>query len=123
VLLYELLTAETPFRKDTVRGAGPEEIRWLLREVEPPKPSMRLQMMDKWVGVVAMRRQADPSGLVRQVQGDLDCIVMKCLEKDRERRYESPAALAMDVLRHLQNQPIQARPPSVSYRALARPAK
>jgi eukaryotic-like serine/threonine-protein kinase len=115
VLLYELLTGETPFNTETWREAALDEIRRIIRETEPPKPSTRLQTLgDKLVGV-AKRRQAEPANLRRLMRGDLDWIVMKALEKDRRRRYETPDAFASDVARHLNHEPVLASSPSVPY--------
>jgi serine/threonine protein kinase len=115
VLLYELLTGVTPLDKEMLKEAGPEEIRHLLREVEPLKPSARLQTLGDQLSMIAMRRGTDAPSLRRRMRGDLDCIVMKCLQKERPRRYDTPEELAADLARLLKSQPIEARPPSVSY--------
>ncbi len=115
VLLYELLTGETPFDTDTWRQAALDEIRRIIRETEPPKPSTRLQTLGNKLAEVARRRQTEPMALKRSVRGDLDWIVMKALEKDRRRRYETPDAFAGDVSRHLGNEPVLASSPSVPY--------
>jgi eukaryotic-like serine/threonine-protein kinase len=115
VLLYELLTGETPFDTDTWRQAALDEIRRIIRETEPPKPSTRLQTLGNKLAEVARRRQTEPMALKRSVRGDLDWIVMKALEKDRRRRYETPDAFAGDVARHLGNEPVLASSPSVPY--------
>jgi len=116
VLLYELLTGVTPFDAATLHQAGLDEVRRLIREVEPPKPSVRLRTLGDQLTHVAKRRHTDPSALSRQVHGDLDWIVMKSLEKDRGRRYETAAALAEDIQRHLDHQPVLAGSPSAAYR-------
>jgi WD40 repeat protein/serine/threonine protein kinase len=117
VLLYELLTGKTPFDSRRLLAAGLDEIRRIITEEEPPRPSTRLSMLgaDEQT-TVAARRQSDAPKLIGLVSGDLDWIVMKCLEKDRTRRYETADGLALDIQRHLRNQPIVARPPSYPYR-------
>jgi len=115
VLLYELLTGVTPFDSETIRKAAFDELRRLIRETEPPKPSTRLQTLGEKLTEVAKHRHTEPPRLVHSVRGDLDWIVMKCLEKDRRRRYETANGLAMDVQRHLDNEPVVARPPSRLY--------
>jgi serine/threonine protein kinase/tetratricopeptide (TPR) repeat protein len=115
VLLYELLTGETPFDTGMWRQAALDEIRRIIRETEPPKPSTRLQTLGDKLTEVAKRRQTEPLALNRLVRGDLDWIVMKALEKDRRRRYETPDAFASDVARHLSNEPVLASSPSVPY--------
>ncbi len=116
VLLYELLTGVTPFDPETIRNAALDELRRMIRETEPPKPSTRLQTLGEKLTEVARPRQTDAPRLVDRISGDLDWIVMKCLEKDRRRRYETVNGLAMDVQRHLGNEPVVARPPSAGYR-------
>src|SRR6266705_240209 len=116
VLLYELLTGVTPFDIDTFRKAALDEVRRMIRETEPPKPSTRLRTLGDKLPEVARHRHTDPAALSRLIRGDLDWIVMKCLEKDRQRRYETANGLAMDVQRHLENVPVVARPPSNLYR-------
>jgi len=117
VLLYELLTGATPFDVETLHKAGLDEIRRIIREMEPPKPSARLRTLGDRLTDVAQHRHIEPSALSRQVQGDLDWIVMKALEKERSRRYATAAALVEDLQRHLEHQPVQARPPGAVYRA------
>jgi eukaryotic-like serine/threonine-protein kinase len=117
VLLYELLTGKTPFDTKELLKVGLDEIRRTIREEEPPRPSTRLStMLAADLTSAAKRRQTEAPKLIHCVRGDLDWIVMKCLEKDRTRRYETANGLAMDVQRHLQNELVLARPPSVSYR-------
>ena len=115
VLLYELLTGMTPFDAETLRQAALDEIRRMIRETEPPKPSTRLRTLGDKISDVATRRQTEPAALRKLVQGDLDWIVMKCLEKNRRRRYETPDALCQDLHRHLNVQPVTAIPPSFGY--------
>ena len=116
VLLYELLTGTTPFDREQFRTAGYDEIRRIIREEEPPRPSTRLSTLGAAAATVSANRKSDPAGLRRQFRGELDWIVMKCLEKDRNRRYESAAGLAADVKRFLADEPVQACPPSAWYR-------
>jgi serine/threonine protein kinase/WD40 repeat protein/thiol-disulfide isomerase/thioredoxin len=116
VLLYELLTGVTPFDAEIFRKEAMDEIRRMIRETEPPKPSTRLQTLGEKFTEVAKRRDTEPAGLSRLVRGDLDWIVMKCLEKDRKRRYETANGLAADVARHLDSEPVMARPQSNFYR-------
>jgi serine/threonine protein kinase/tetratricopeptide (TPR) repeat protein len=117
VLLYELLTGTTPFDKERLRQAGYDEMRRIIREEEPPRPSTRLSTMrPAALSTVAERRAADQRKLSRRVRGELDWVVMKALEKDRNRRYESPSAFAADVRRFLDDEPVQACPPSRIYR-------
>src|SRR5580700_3449131 len=116
VLLYELLTGTTPFDKDRLRRAAFDEIRRIIREEEPPKPSTRISTLGDTRAAVAAHRHADPHRLSQLLRGDLDWIVMKALEKDRTRRYETASGLAMDVERHLADEPVLACPPSFRYR-------
>jgi serine/threonine protein kinase/tetratricopeptide (TPR) repeat protein len=116
VLLYELLTGTTPFEKDRLHQAGYDEMRRIIREEEPPKPSTRLSTLGQAGSTVSAQRQSDPKQLCKQVRGELDWIVMKALDKDRNRRYESASALAADVQRYLDDLPVQASPPSAVYR-------
>ncbi|MCW5550698.1 MAG: protein kinase [Verrucomicrobiae bacterium] len=117
VLLYELLTGVTPFDQETLSRSALDEVRRQIREVEPPKPSTRLRTLGEKLTEVAQQRQTEPATLTRLVQGDLDWIVMKCLEKDRARRYETASALAEDLRHHLQHEPVKAGPPGTVYRA------
>jgi len=116
VLLYELLTGSTPFEKDRLRQAAYDEIRRIIRQEEPPRPSLRISSLGDTRTAVAAHRQIDPHRLSQLVQGDLDWIVMKALEKDRTRRYDTASNFAADVLRHLSDQPVEACPPSAIYR-------
>jgi WD40 repeat protein/serine/threonine protein kinase len=116
VLLYELLTGTTPFDRATLGQAAWDEVRRLIREVEPPKPSTRLGTLGDTLTNVAANRQTDARRLDRTLRGELDWIVLKCLEKDRTRRYETASGLAMDLERYLADEPVQACPPSAAYR-------
>jgi serine/threonine protein kinase/WD40 repeat protein len=116
VLLYELLTGTTPFDQERLRAAGYEEMRRIIREEEPPRPSMRLSTLDHAATLVSGQRRSDPKRLSQLCRGELDWIVMKALEKDRGRRYESASALAQDIERYLHDEPVQASPPSRLYR-------
>ena len=116
VVLYELLTGKTPFDPEQLLRAGMDEIRRTIREQEPPKPSTRLHALSQAdLTTTAQARQTDAPKLIHQVCGDLDWIVMKCLEKERSRRYETVNGLAADIQRHLNNEPVVARPPSRLY--------
>jgi Flp pilus assembly protein TadD len=116
VLLYELLTGKTPFDTKELLAVGLDELRRTIREVEPVRPSTRLTQQ-QWVASGAGPvSKSDIANRKSQIAKDLDWIVMKCLEKDRTRRYETANGLAMDIQRHLNNEPIVARPPSNWYR-------
>jgi serine/threonine protein kinase len=115
VLLYELLTGTTPLEKKRLREAAYDEIRRLIREEEPSKPSTRLSTSDS-IASVAAQRKTEPAKLSKLLQGDLDWITMKALEKDRTRRYETASGLARDVQRYLTDEPVEACPPSATYR-------
>lgn len=116
VLLYELLTGTTPFDGRDLMSKGFGEMMRIIREVEPAKPSTRLSTLGESASLTAQRRRADVRKLGLILRGDLDWIVMCCLEKDRTRRYETANALAKDVERHLHDEPVVAGPPSTSYR-------
>jgi serine/threonine protein kinase/tetratricopeptide (TPR) repeat protein len=116
VLLYELLTGTTPFDRERLRTVGFDEIRRIIREEEPARPSTRLSTLGQAASTASANRKSDPRRLSRLLRGELDWIVMKALEKDRNRRYESASAFAADVQRHLHNEPVLACPPSVGYR-------
>ncbi len=116
VLLYELLTGTTPFDKKRFATAAYDEIRRIIREEEPPRPSTRLSTLGETLSQVSARRRTEPARLSALVRGDLDWIVMKALEKDRRRRYETASGLAADVRRFLAEDPVEARPPSAWYR-------
>ena len=117
VLFCELLTSRTPFDQKTLVQSGLEEMRRTLREDEPPRPSTLLTSLPgAELTVIAAHRRADPLKLIRSLKGELDWIVMKALEKDRRRRYETANALAMDIRRYLNDEPVLACPPSRIYR-------
>ena len=116
VLLYELLTGTTPFTSKELRSAAYAELQRIIREVEPPRPSTRLSSNIDTIASVAARRHTEPKRLGTVVRGELDWIVMKALEKDRHRRYETASGLAMDIQRYLRGEAIQAAPPGVGYR-------
>jgi tetratricopeptide (TPR) repeat protein len=115
VLLYELLTGSTPLTKHRVKAAALLEVLRVIREEEPPRPSTRLSSTEELPSVAA-QRQTEPAKLTKLVRGELDWIVMKALEKDRNRRYETANGFAMDVQRYLPDEPVQACPPSAWYR-------
>ena len=138
VLLYELLTGSTPFERERLREAAFDEVLRIIREEEPPKPSTRLssrhtpyavaadgnnphsadgtRSMPATLASIAANRQTEPARLTKDVSGELDWIVMKCLEKDRNRRYETANGLVRDIERYLTDEPVQACPPSAAYR-------
>src|SRR5688500_2340182 len=116
VLLYALLTGTTPFDNQRLREAAYDEMRRIIREEDPPKPSTRISSMGEEVTAISIHRHTDPKKLGQLVHGDLDWIVMKALEKDRTRRYETANGLARDVERHLHDEAVQACPPSARYR-------
>ena len=117
VLLYELLTGTTPFDSQSLMEAGFAEMMRIIREVEPHKPSTRLSSLGQTGTRTAQQRHvADVAKLGMLLRGDLDWIVMKCLEKDRTRRYETANGLAADIQRHLSDEPVVAGPPSASYK-------
>ena len=117
VLLYELLTGTTPFDAKQLLESGLDEMRRTLREKEPARPSARITTLQgAELAKTAGERQVEPHRLAALLHGDLDWIVMKALEKDRGRRYETANGLALDIQRHLNNEPVMARPPSRLYR-------
>jgi serine/threonine protein kinase len=117
VLLYELLAGSTPFDPKELMSQGIDAMRKIIREEEPQRPSTRFATLaGDDLTTTAKRRSADTAKLMHQLKGDLDWIVMKCLEKDRSRRYETANGLAADLKRHLNNEPIVARPPSAAYK-------
>jgi WD40 repeat protein len=118
VLLYELLTGRTPFDTQKLLAAGYDAVMRTIREEDPPKPSARLSTLaQEELSAVAAQRGAEPAKLGRLVRGDLDWIVMKALEKDRTRRYETANAFARDVAAYLEQEPVSAAAPGVVYRA------
>jgi len=116
VILYELLTGTTPFDKERLQTVGQDEIRRIIREEEPPRPSTRLSTLGKAAVTVSANRGTETRKLTTLVRGELDWIVMRALEKDRNRRYETVSALAHDVKRYSNNEPVLACPPSAWYR-------
>jgi Flp pilus assembly protein TadD len=115
VLLYELLTGTTPLERKRLKDTSPLETLRLIREEEPPRPSTRLRTTEQLPSIAA-NRGVEPNKLSRLVRGELDWIVMKAVEKDRDRRYETASAFAADVQRYLDDEPVQACPPSPLYR-------
>ena len=115
ILLYEMLTGSPPVDRKQFGRAALLEILRIVREVEPPRPSTRLSV-DAALPDIAARRSTEPRTLTKIVRGDLDCIVMKALEKERDRRYESASSLARDIERYLHHETVEARPQSIAYR-------
>jgi serine/threonine protein kinase/tetratricopeptide (TPR) repeat protein len=115
VLLYELLTGTTPLRRQGKRDVGLLELLRVIREEEPPRPSVRLSTIEE-LPSIASSRGIEPKRLSGLVRGELDWIVMKCLEKDRTRRYETAGALARDIEHYLHDEPVEASPPGAGYR-------
>ena len=117
VLLYEMLTGHTPFEARELTAKGLEEIRRIIRETDPPRPSARLAALAAAEQTtVADQRQTKSLRLIEQIRGDLDWIVMKALEKEPARRYETATAFAADITRYLGDEPVMARPPTQSYK-------
>jgi WD40 repeat protein/serine/threonine protein kinase len=116
VLLYELLTGTTPLEHKRLQEAAFNEIVRLIKEEEPPRPSRRLSSSGAALATISQQRRTEPAKLTRLVRGELDWIVMKCLEKDRTRRYETASGLARDLQRYLVDEPVEACPPSAGYR-------
>jgi serine/threonine protein kinase len=127
VLLYELLTGTTPLEQERLRSAAFDEILRIISDEDPPRPSTRLSSLSlgeragvretaKLTTTIAANRQSDPVKLTKELSGELDWIVMKCLEKDRNCRFETASGLAADIERYLHDEPVQACPPSASYR-------
>ncbi len=116
VLIYELLTGATPFDRARLQEADYDELRQIIREEEPPRPSTRITTLGQAASTLSAQRQSDPRQLSQLLRGELDWIVMKCLEKDRNRRYESASNLAADVQHYLTDEPVLACPPSAWYR-------
>jgi serine/threonine protein kinase/tetratricopeptide (TPR) repeat protein len=116
VLLYELLTGTTPFDTERFKQAAYEELRRIIREEDPPKPSTRLSDSKDTLPSISAQRQTEPAKLTKLVRGELDWIVMKALDKDRNRRYQTANDFALDVQRYLADEPVQACPPSSWYR-------
>jgi tetratricopeptide (TPR) repeat protein len=116
VLLYELLTGTTPLDRPTLRGAAFTEVVRRIKEEEPPRPSARVAALGERLAKVAQQRKSEPARLAKLLRGELDWIALKALEKDRNRRYDSASALAKDVRRYLDDEPVEACPPSARYR-------
>ena len=116
VLLYELLVGALPFDGRVLRRAGYDELRRIIREQEPVRPSTRVELLGAEAADIARRRHTDTTALRRQLRGDLDWITMKAIDKVRSRRYASASEFGADLARHLNNEPVIARPPSASYR-------
>jgi serine/threonine protein kinase/Flp pilus assembly protein TadD len=116
VLLYELLTGTTPFAKERFSQAGYDELRRIIRVEEPPRPSTRISTLGPAAVTVSTKRKSDPKQLSRLLCGELDWIVMKALEKDRTRRYQTANGFARDIERYLKDEPVEACPPSAAYR-------
>jgi WD40 repeat protein len=117
VLLYELLAGSPPFEPERLRRAALDEVLRLVREEEPPRPSARLSTSQAKASIAAVR-QSDPAKLAKLMRGELDWVVMKAMEKDRARRYDTAAGLARDVERYLKDEAVEACPPSLGYRLL-----
>ncbi len=115
VILYELLTGSPPFSRKRLQGEAFTEMLRLIREVEPSKPSTKLSQSNELRSLAAVRK-LEPTRLASLMRGDLDWIVMKCLEKERGRRYETAHQLAMEIERYLADEPVMAGPPSAVYR-------
>ena len=116
VLLYELLTGSTPIGRKRMKSEAFDRILQLIREEEPPRPSARLSDSQEALPMLAAQRRSAPSRLSHLMRGDLDAIVMKALDKDRARRYDSATGLAADIQRYLMHEPVEAQPPSAAYR-------
>jgi serine/threonine protein kinase len=116
VLLYELLTGGTPLTRQRIKEAALLEVLRVIREEEPPRPSTRLSESKDSLPSISAQRQSEPAKLTKLVRGELDWIVMKALDKDRNRRYETANGFATDVQRYLADEPVQACPPSAGYR-------
>src|SRR5262249_51346570 len=116
VLLYELLTGSTPLTHKRMKEAAYGEILRMIKEEEPPRPSKRLSDSGEALASISANRHMEPAKLTRLVRGELDWIVMKTLEKDRNRRYETANGFARDVQRYLADEPVLACPPSIGYR-------
>ena len=116
VMLYQLLVGELPFSAEELRGAGMVEVQRILREVDPPRPSTRLSTVGDLATKVAKARRVSIGALRKALSGDLDWVVLKALEKERNRRYEAANVLAQDLQRFLDHEPLLAGPPSAAYR-------
>ncbi len=116
VLLYNLLVGSVPFPQEEMRASHLDELRRIIRDKDPSRPSTRLSVAQETRTEVAERRSQDPTALAKRIRGDLDWITLKALAKDRTRRYQTANALRMDIRRHLDNEPVLARPPSALYK-------
>jgi serine/threonine protein kinase/tetratricopeptide (TPR) repeat protein len=116
VILYELLTGTTPYTRERLEQLGYDEMRQIIREQEPPRPSTRISTLGEAATSISAQRKSDPRRLSQLCRGELDWIVMQALDKDRNRRYESASALAADVQRYLHDEPVLAHPPGLGYR-------
>jgi eukaryotic-like serine/threonine-protein kinase len=116
VMLYELLTGTTPVIKERLHSAAVTELLRVIREEDPPCPSSRLTDSKDMIASVSAQRKLEPAGLTKAIRGELDWIVMKCLEKDRNRRYETANGLVRDIERYLNDEPVEAGPPSAIYK-------
>ena len=116
VMLYELLVGSSPFDADALQSGKHTHLQRLVREVDPPKPSTRLDASRETLASIAAHRRIDPRRLSQLLRGELDWIVMKALEKDRQRRYETANGLANDLRRYRAGEPVTAAPPSTAYR-------
>jgi WD40 repeat protein/serine/threonine protein kinase len=116
VLLYELLTGTTPLERSRLREAAYDEMLRLIREEEPPRPSRRISTSGDRLATISAERNTEPAQLSRLVCGELDWVVMRCLEKDRTRRYDAAGSLARDIQRYLADEPVEACPPTAGYR-------
>jgi hypothetical protein len=116
MMLYELLTGSTPFDPARVQKAGYDELRRMIREDEPPRPSARISTLGADATTISTHRKTDPARLSQLLQRDLDWIVMKALQKDRTRRYQTASDFARDIERYLHDEPVEARPPSLADR-------
>ena len=116
-MLYELLTGRTPFDTNVLMQSGLDEMRRTLREKDPQLPSTMITSLQRTeLTLTAGQRRTEPPKLISQIKGDLDWIVMKALEKDRNRRYDTANGLALDIQRYIESEPVLARPPSRRYR-------
>jgi serine/threonine protein kinase len=118
VILYELLTGKLPFDPKALRASGYAAMQRMIRELDPPKPSTRLTKLgdDGEAESIAKRRRTEARALMREIRGELDWIILKAMDKDRQRRYDTAAALAQDLGRYLRDEPVSAGPPTATYR-------
>ena len=114
MMLYELLTGRTPFDRERVRKAGYDEIRRMIREDDPPRPSARISTLGAAATMISAHRKTDPARLSQLLRRDLDWIVMKALQKNRTRRYQTASDFARDIERYLHDEPVEARPPTLA---------